>query len=307
VRPHRLACAALVAAWVLGASRAHAAPPTKAQCIAANEDAQDLEHSGKLREARSKLAVCVATACPGVLREDCGQRLADVEKRIPSIVLVAKDGEGNDLTGVRLSIDGVSVSDSLDGTAITLDPGEHRFTFESEGLPPLTKKLVLREGDKGRREVVVLRAHPGAATSAVAARAALHDDEPAPAPTEGAASHETTPSSAGDGQRTAGWVLGGAGLVGLGVGAVLGFVSKSTYDHALQTECNGDPKTCSPQGSRDGSTAHAQAMGSTVAFVAGGVAFATGSLLVLTAPKSGVSVGVTAAPGVAQIGVGKSW
>ncbi|MGH7297597.1 MAG: tetratricopeptide repeat protein, partial [Polyangiaceae bacterium] len=97
-------------------------------------------------------------------------------------------------------------------------------------------------------------------------------------------------------QRTIGLVVGGAGVVGLVVGSVLGLVAKSSYDHALQTECGNNPNGgCSQQGIADGKSAHGQAAASTVAFVAGGALLATGAVLYFTAPKARVTVGATMA------------
>jgi hypothetical protein len=305
---HILLLGGALLALVSFAPPAAAAGPTKSQCISASEDGQDLEHAGKLREARSKLALCVAASCPGVLREDCAQKLGDVVKRIPSVVFAAKDESGQDLTEVRVSVDGAALLDQLDGTAVEIDPGEHRFTFEAEGLPKVGKTLVLREGEKGRREVVVLksaRAHPAVGVDAGESGGARAESPPASHPAD---REPRSDASSGDGQRTFGWIVAGLGLAGLGVGSTLGVIARSTYEHAVQTECKGgDPKNCSGQGTQDGNTAHTQAMMSTVAFVAGGVALATGAVLILTAPKAGVSVGANVGPGAAGLEVVGSW
>ena len=118
----------------LSASPAVAADPTKQECVAANESAQDLQRTGKLREARASLAVCTAASCPGAVREDCGQRLKEVEAALPRLVFAAKDALGHDLGAVRVTIDGEPLLDKLDGSSTTVDPGEHHFTFEAEGF-----------------------------------------------------------------------------------------------------------------------------------------------------------------------------
>ena len=92
---HPLLCALGV---VLVPWSARAVEPTKLECIAANDAAQDLRRTGKLREAREKLALCVSTACPGPVREDCAQRLTEVDGVMPSIV----EGEAV-LTGIHLN------------------------------------------------------------------------------------------------------------------------------------------------------------------------------------------------------------
>jgi hypothetical protein len=117
-----------------------------------------------------------------------------------------------------------------------------------------------------------------------------------------------TPSpSDGGSQRTVAYAVGGAGVVSIVIGSVLGLVSKSSYDHALQTECGNNPSACSPQGVQDGKSAHGQAAASTVAFVAGGVLLGAGAMLYFTAPKASVSVETTVGPERAGIVVTGAW
>jgi hypothetical protein len=261
---------------------ARAAEPDKMACISANDSAQDLRRAGKLHEAREKLVLCGSTSCPELVRQDCSQRLAEVDGVMPSIVFEAKDAAGNDVAAVTITMDGQPVDKP--GMPVQADPGEHRFVFEAEGLLRTEKTIVVREGERERHERVVL-----------GRSAALVPMAPAPS------------SSDGGTQRTIAFVLGGAGVVGLVVGSVLGLVSKSSYDHALQTECGNNPSGCSTQGVQDGNSAHGQAAASTVAFVAGGVLLGAGAVLYFTAPKASVSVGTTVGAERAGIMVGGVW
>jgi hypothetical protein len=147
------------------------------------------------------------------------------------------------------------------------------------------------------------------------------EDESAPAPVAAAAptpeqapttavvtsSLATAPESPSswNGQKTVALVTGGAGLAGLVVGTIFGI---EALGHAsdLRNACNGDIHHCTaPQDSasvtqpRD--AAHSAATGSTIAFIAGGVAVAAGIVLYVTAPSSThhVEVGASAAPGAA--------
>jgi hypothetical protein len=263
---------------LLGSVRARADEPTKAMCVAASEGAEDLHRAGKLREARARLGVCIATACPGPVRADCAERMEELTKAIPTVVFEVKDGAGNDLVAVKVTFDGQPLVDKLDGTAIPVDPGEHHFAFEAEGQPRVEKTMVIREADKGRLERVSMGVPPlSPSPSPVAAR------PPAPA--------AAIEPPAGGGQRLAGLVVGGAGVAGLVVGGVLGLVAKSTYDHALKDECSGSAGTCTPAGAQDGKTASSQAFVSTVGFIAGAALSAGGAILFFTAPKGGVAVG----------------
>ena len=51
-------------------------------------------------------------------------------------------------------MDGAPVAERLDGTAITLDPGKHKFTFEIAGRAPIEKEYVILISQKERRESI---------------------------------------------------------------------------------------------------------------------------------------------------------
>jgi hypothetical protein len=291
-----LASAWLVVGAALLASEASATEPTKGQCIAANEGAQDLRASGKLLEARAQLAVCVAETCPGAVRQDCAARLADVDKALPTLVVVAKDSAGNDLGDVRATLDGKPLADVLNGTAIPLDPGEHHLTLEAPGLPRTEKTLVLHEGEKARREVVTFAAAPSETT------APSTPDATATPPEQDAGTHP------GNTRREIAVVVGSVGLVSLVVGSIMGFVSKGTYDHALDTECGSGAglkgaTMCTSNGVSDVQSANSQATVATVGFVAGAVLLGAGAYIYLSAPRAGdVAIG----PAIDRDGAGVS-
>jgi hypothetical protein len=304
VRPSSVPRAWLTLGLVLGAMPAGAAEPTKAQCIASNESAQDLRGSGKLLEARTQLALCVAATCPGAVRQDCAQRLADLDKALPSLVLVAKDSAGNDLGAVHATIDDKPLADVLNGTAIALNPGEHHVVLEAAGLPKVEKTLVLHEGEKGRREVVAFAAAPPAVAPASA------DAVPSSGPPDAQVDRASS-AGPGDTQRKVAVVLGGVGALGLVVGGILGIVAKSTYDHAMSSECGGvygSKTSCGAQGVSDVQSANTQATVSTVAFIAGGALLGGGAYLYLSAKRGGdVAVGPTIGPRGAGLGVRGAW
>jgi hypothetical protein len=274
-------------ALLAASSMAAAQTPTKQECAAANESAQDLRHAGKLREARTRLAMCTAASCPGPIREDCAQRLKEVEAALPTVIFEAKNADGHDLSAVHVTMDGDPLLDKLEGTPVVLDPGEHRFSFEAEGLRKTEDTVVLREGERNRRVRMVL--------------------QPAGAPNKEAEA-AGPPTEEGHTQRALGISLGAAGIAGIIVGAVFGVVAKSTYDNAVKSECGGDPNRCTSQGAQDGRAAHSQATVSTVAFIGGGALLAGGAALYLTAPKSGdVSVSPTVGSGGAGLALHGRW
>ncbi|MDP8998715.1 MAG: hypothetical protein M3O46_01240 [Myxococcota bacterium] len=286
--PRGLKLATVLGVWLV-TSGAAAADPTKKECAAANESAQDLRRGGKLRDARASFAVCTAATCPGPIREDCAQRLKEVESSTPTIVFEAKDSLGHDLGAVRVTMDGTLLLDKLDGTAIAVDPGQHQFTFEAVGLRKDEESVVLREGEKDRRVRAVL-------------------ESPVVAVHKGPEMADTGASD-GTSRRILGLALGATGAAGIALGSVLGLVAKATYDNALQTECvAADPKNCTAQGLVDGHTAYTQATASTIAFIAGGALLLGGVVIYLTAPASGeVGVTASAANGGGQVSLRGAW
>jgi hypothetical protein len=259
---------------------ARADSPTKSECAAANETAQDLRSSGKLRDARRNLAVCTSDSCPGPIREDCAQRLQEVEGVMPTIVVGAVDPSGHDLSRVRVTMDGEALVQRLGGTAIEVDPGQHRFVFEAEGFKTRNESFLLREGERERNLRVVL--------------------EPLPIP--------SASGSDGSTMRTLGLGLGGAGAAGIVLGSILGLVAKGTYNHAIQDECSNDAVRCTEQGVRDGESAHSQAAFATAGFIVGTALLVAGAAFYFTAPHEGtVAVGGTVSPGGGGVALRGRW
>ncbi|HEX7667264.1 MAG TPA: hypothetical protein VF407_22185 [Polyangiaceae bacterium] len=285
------------------AADARAADPTpsKQECVAANESAQTSRQNGKLREARQELLLCIAKSCPGPVREDCAQRLNDVDSALPTIVLIAKGSDGADLTAVSVKMDGAPLVDKLDGTAIAVDPGEHTFELAAAGHPSVTKKVVLHEGEKNRNETITFAS---ATPNGVVAPPPPVPTTSTPTPPE---SNPEGTSTRGNGQRTLGLIVGGVGVAGVATGVVFGLIASSTYNDAKNNHCP-TTTTCDPDGVSGGSTAHTQATVSTVAVIAGGALVAGGVVLYLTAPKHGdVSVQTTAGAGSFGLRVGGSF
>lgn len=298
LRP-RARAALIGSLWLALVTNANAADPpanpTKQQCIAANETAQSLRQAGQLRATREQLLLCVAKTCPGLVREDCAQRLNEVENATPTVVFIAKGSDGSDLVAVQVKMDGALLVDHLDGSAISVEPGEHAFELSAAGYPNVTKKLVMHEGAKGRSETVTFASPSPATRAPVAFIAPTSSTTASPDATPDAVS-----STKGNGQRLVAYVLGGAGIVGVGVGAVFGLVANSTY-HGATDHCP-TSSTCDSDGISGGHDAHTQATISTVAFVAGGALLAGGVVLYLTAPKHG-SLSVQTAAGQGSYGL----
>jgi hypothetical protein len=281
----------LLGAVVLGGSGVTHAQDMDA-CIAASDEAVLLRKSERLMEARVPLATCAAPSCPDIVRSSCQQRLAGLNQEIPSIVFVVKDGAGHDLDAVKLMIDGSPYADRLGGVAVSLDPGEHEFRFETAGEVPVIRRFVLHQSEQNRREPIVIGG-PFTTPPTV-------PEVAAPPGTSSRASMDRAVSSHGRAQRTIGLVAGGVGLVALGAGAVFGLLSLSahqSYEQNCGSKINAPAGFCTQTGVDGESDAATKGTLSTIFFIGGGALTAAGGVLFLVAPKGTVNAQVGVAPG----------
>jgi hypothetical protein len=127
-----------------GDSRAEVA----AQCANSFENAQVFRKKGQFSASRKELSVCMRD-CPGEIQRQCRQWFDDLDAVMPSIIIQAQ-ANGNEQSDVKVQMDGKALADKLDGKAISMDPGQHVFTFTTSGYPPVTKSIILHEGEQLR-------------------------------------------------------------------------------------------------------------------------------------------------------------
>jgi hypothetical protein len=260
-------------------SLAYAANPTTAECVAAADSSLQLREQHKLRAARAQMLVCASASCPAAVQSECLRRVDQANAAIPTIVFEAKDGAGNDLSNVKVDMDGQPLTDRLDGSSVQVDPGEHHFHFTAPGGVVMDKTMVLREGEKERRERIVLGATPAAPLATPV--------QPAPAGATAPVS-ETASEDPGASRKTLAYVVGGVGVAGLVVGTVFGLMASSSASSS-KNECSASSCTNYSQSLSDYNTASTDGTISTVAFIAGGAAVAAGAILFFTAPTSASS------------------
>lgn len=278
---------------------------TKDECVDANGKGQQLRRELKLSAARIELRTCASPSCPAIVRDDCARRLDELDKAQPTIVFEVTDTAGSDVSAVKVTVDDNPLADRLDGTAIPVDIGEHVFRFEVAEHPPAVRTLIIAQGEKSRRERIVLE---GATAPALAATSpatpspsgASRDANATVVSGVGSSANEANETASGRGRMGAheilGLVAGGAGIAVTAVGAVFAGLASSQWATA-QRECPTHSE-CSQQAIAERDDAARSATVSTVTFIAGGILLATGVTLVLTAPKSNqASVALSAAPG----------
>ncbi len=266
------------------------ASTTSDQCVDANSRGQLLRREGRLGAARDELRSCAEARCPAMVRDDCTQRLDELNRAQPTLVFDAKDASGNDVAAVVVTVDGHVLAEKLDGSPLNVDPGPHTFEFAVAGQPRMTRTFVVKEGEKARVERILF--DPAASPATLSARATFSAPSSAPfpgVPAGDAATPAPADSEASGGfgaGRVIGLVAGAVGVGALAAGTVFGLLAQSAWNRSSGA-CNAAscPESTRPQAQSDRQTAVTDGNVSTVAFVAGGVLVAGGITLFLASPS----------------------
>jgi hypothetical protein len=270
---------------------ANAELPTTRECLSASEAWISAAKQHHPRAARDALVVCAAQSCPEDVRKECAMRLASVTLEVPTIVFEATDAHGKPLSAVRVSMDGERLAEQLDGTPLAVEPGEHRFTFESRDAVPQSRSLVIVQGQTDRHEAISLLS-AGSAPPAGRGDSTRRPDEPFAGP-------DAPPGAKGLGpQRVLAIAAAGVSVVGLAIGAGFG-ISMLAQKSSASAEC---PNLCPTQAGVDAWNSAAQAGDvASVALVVGAVGAVAATTLWLTAPVNRSKVAVGLGPATLQV------
>src|SRR5256885_1949574 len=204
------------------------------------------------------------------MRQECIRRFAQLGNDIPSVIPVVTDAAGSPRVDVQVTMDGELLTSRLDGRSLPVDPGVHEFTFSADGGVIATQKIMIVQGQRNQPLSVALRStdkrgqkralaasvsvpSPLDAKTGSLDKPGLDNSEPVP---ERAAPERAIPSKSAEksapeapfeenpsedrpksGPSTLAYVLGGAGLVGVGTGAALILCGRKD---------NSELATCSP-------------------------------------------------------------
>jgi hypothetical protein len=198
---------------------------------------------------------------------------ADLEKRLPRLMLELKPGTSTEVTVER---DGVVVGSSSLGVALPVDPGLHVVVVKAPGREDQRYEIKVIES-----QVTELQCEPGPEQVAPITAAA------APKPAAAAATPTIMPANpppAEPPQRshTVAYVVGGIGIAGIGVGVItraIAFGKQSTIDG------NCPNKICNQTGWDAVSSAKTLQTVSTISLIAGTAALGAGVYLRLSGGK----------------------
>lgn len=202
-------------------------------------------------------------------RDFVGKQLAQIEPRLPHIVLTLAHGAPAD---TKAREGDAEFANAAFGVPLPMDPGKHTFVVDAPGYETRTVDVELVESKQQNVEI-----SPGAALPATPVKAPSGAVTPLPSD-ETKKGHDT---------RMLGFIVGGVGVAGLGVGLTTGLMAvgkKSTTD----SQCNGTLQVCSAEGRDAASSGRTLAVVSTVGWIVGALGVGAGAYFILTSsPKGG--------------------
>jgi serine/threonine-protein kinase len=259
------------------------------------------EAQGKLGSAWTEwnLALSDARSAHRADRESMArEHVHALEQRMPRlrVVIAAR------ASGLEVRQDGVRVPDALWGTAVPVDPGQHRLEASAPGRRAWSASVNVAQGPSTVDVSVpdlppsslVSPPPPIGASSSSSVPAPAEPAPPASAASPASAESPASPSppAAPNPTRTWAFVVGGAAVASLAVGAAFGLSANSKWNDA-RTSC--PTGVCADRGAVDQSNDAAQAADMSTAFfaVGGAAALASAVLFVVSTRQGGGTGGAT--------------
>src|SRR3954464_7504598 len=122
---------------------------SKEACVDAHSRGQDARDQGKISLARKLFLTCAQSGCPAAVQGDCARFADDLSNMQPTVVFVARDGNGNDLPETTVDVAGALMATRIAGKPHDMDPGTHVVKFSNGGKDEVVT-VVIGSGEKGR-------------------------------------------------------------------------------------------------------------------------------------------------------------
>jgi hypothetical protein len=209
--------------------------------------------------------------------EAAEERALGLEPKLPRLTLTAE----HPVSGLKVLIDDIAIGEGALGVAVPIDPGPHRVAASAPGHVTWTAEVPIAQAQQLELAIPALEPEPApvaVAPAAPAPVAAPPQRRPAPAP---GVTARAAPQRSSSGAATVGWIVGGVGIVGVGVGTVFGLRSLDSYDEADQG-CPNSHENCPPAAIEERVASEREAWISNIAFGVGLVAVGTGAYLILS-------------------------
>ena len=230
------------------------------------------EHRGLVTSAWTHFTEVESQFKPGDARGPYArEHAAQLEKRIPRLTIRLQAGAPS---SARVFRDDEELKAASLGVPLPVDPGKHVVIVKvgtAEARFPVTAVESLNT------EVLAIAPVETTAQAAKPEPVAVVPVKPIEPPPR------QPDKAAGGDTRTVGWILVGAGGVGVALGAVTGVVALSNAS-TVKTACGPDYLTCDKASVDAASTGKTMATVSTISFIAGGALAAAGLYFVISSP-----------------------
>jgi hypothetical protein len=262
------------------------------------------EHEGKLASAWSKyieVASKARAAGQGARARIARDRAAALAPKLSNLVVDVPPANRAD--GLEIRRDGTVVGQAEWGEALPADAGTHAMEATAPGRQPWSQTVLVADGATTARVTVPeLERTPVEPMQVPTAATVPESPPPVPATAPAAEPAHT------NGLRIAAIVVGGVGIVGVGVGSAFGLMSLGKHNDASNL-CPAPGPCRDSAGVTAWRSANDFGNVSTIAFIAGGVGLAGGTVLWLLAPKNGAPRETTAGlvVGPASVGWRGTW
>jgi hypothetical protein len=212
------------------------------------------------------------------------EHIATLEPRLSHVTLVVP--EAARVPGLEVKLDGTTVGAAAWGLSVPVDSGAHALTASAPGKRTWSSRFDVADGAGHQAieipvlatdvPVVVVVPPPNAAQAVGSSQPPAL---PPPVVSDGAVSKTASPPSASTPSghlRTAAYVVGGAGVVSLGVGAIFGLRAYSKWS---DRNANCPANSCNAAGVSDYNAANSSALVADITLGVGLAAVATGAVL----------------------------
>lgn len=215
--------------------------------------------------------------------KSASERASKLEPKLAYLTIQVA-AEARAIPGLSVRMGQTAIGAELFGTATPVDPGATRIEVGAPGYASFSATLNVDAGNRYEFNVPVL-ARQAAASPPTSEPAAAAPTGATPTPVASPSAPPPSSASSSQGLRTASYIAGGVGLVGIGLGSIFGLRAIAKNNDATDGTCkNGVCQEKSDyQTSQD---AHSAAALSNVFFGVGGAALATGVVLFLLSPSN---------------------
>ncbi|HXX70208.1 MAG TPA: hypothetical protein VEK07_23715 [Polyangiaceae bacterium] len=163
--------------------RAADKPKATAACNTAGQyvhAAHASEAAGHTAEAIDAYRSCAEQTGCGWLALKCDAKIKLLQGKLPTIVLVANDENGQPIADVEVRVDGILRTSKLNGVGLPIEPGLHELSFSAGSGVFATEKLMVVEGQHDRLVTITMHSQGGKSAVKSAAPSAVTVAPPAP-------------------------------------------------------------------------------------------------------------------------------